>query len=355
MLSKEHWKAEKIYINEIIRVTYKCNWSCKFCNVFKTNNFWENDVSDKEVIYQILNLFRKYSFLERQNLILSFSGWEPTLNKNLLNYIRLAKKIWIKTVEVQTNWTRLFKQKEYIFDLIDAWLDEIFLAQHSANKLVNMELGCFYGIEDFISWNKYLIENQIDKKICIYLNIVITSKNLYSLYEYISFLIGIWFIKMIPSRDHNDWSVTHKISFWFVQPNWYAELHKEEVLLRFTDLELKEIKRVIELCKENSILPDFHFVCPPLCVLDYPEYNLEYERLKKLESDTINWSINKMNLESYEYLWKEKRKFGECDNCENNKYCLWFYKNWIDFVGEDYTREKIQNYLLRKNYKWLRE
>lgn len=60
MISK-NWKAEHIYINEIIRVNYKCNWSCKFCNVLKTNNYWENDVSYKEVVYKILALTKKYS------------------------------------------------------------------------------------------------------------------------------------------------------------------------------------------------------------------------------------------------------------------------------------------------------
>ena len=64
--------TEKIYINEIIRVTYKCNWKCKFCNVLKTNNFWEKDVSNKQIIYKILSLLKKYNKNQLENLILSF-------------------------------------------------------------------------------------------------------------------------------------------------------------------------------------------------------------------------------------------------------------------------------------------
>lgn len=343
----KNWNAEKIYINEIIRITYKCNWKCKFCNVLKTNNFWDNDVSKKEVIYQILNLTRKYTLKQRKNLILSFSGWEPTLDNKLLEYIKLAKRIWVWIVEVQTNWTKLFKEKEYILDLIEAWLNEIFLAQHSWNEMINKELGIFYNIEDFISWTKYILDNNIFRKISIYLNIVVTKINIFSLYDYILLLINTWFIQIIPDRWHKDKINTHKISFWFIQPNWYAELNKEEVLLKYTQEEIKEIDKIVDLCKNNNILPDFHFVCPPICILNYPEYNLEYERLKKLEQNKIDWNVNKSNLESYEFLWKEKQKFSECEKCKYNKYCLWFYKNWIDFVWEDYVKEKINTFVIK--------
>lgn len=344
-MTSKKGNAEKIYINEIIRVTYKCNWKCKFCNVLKTNNFWEQDVTDKEIIYQILKLIKKYTVEQRQKLILSFSGWEPTLNKNLLKYIRLAKEIWVWVVEIQTNGTKLFKEKNYVLKLIEAWLDEIFLAQHSWNDDINKQLGSYYSINDFKDWTKYIIDNNINKKISIYLNIVVTKINLYSIYDYISLLLEIWFINIIPKRDHFWWNKTHKISFWFVQPNWYAELNKEEVLIKYSENDIIEVDKIVNLCRQNNILPDFHFVCPPLCVLDYPEYNLEHERMKKLRIDEKNWTINNWNFESYKYLWKEKQKFDECSKCKYNDYCLWFYKNWVSFVWDDYAKEKINNFL----------
>lgn len=350
-MNSKKWKAEKIYINEIIRVTYKCNWKCKFCNVLKTNNFWENDVTSKEIIYQILNLSKKYSLEERKNLILSFSWWEPTLDNNLINYIKLAKQIWVWVVEVQTNWTKLFKEKDYVLKLIDAWLNEIFLAQHSSDNDINIKMWSYYKIDDFTDWTKYILENNIHKKVSIYLNIVVTQINIFSLFSYLELLIKIWFINIIPKRDFDNWMITHKISFWFVQPNWYAEINKNEVLIKYTDEEIKEISRAVDLCKQNNILPDFHFVCPPLCILDYPEYNLEHARLKKLEQDTIDWKVNESNLDSYKFLWKEKKKFKECKGCENEKYCLGFYKNWIEFVWEAYVRTKINKFLLEKKHK----
>jgi len=344
-MNNKESSAEYIYINEIIRINYRCNWKCKFCNVIKTNNFWENDISNKEVIYNILKLIEKYSLKERNNLILSFSWWEPTLNKNLLNYIKLAKSIWIWTIEIQTNWTKLFKENNYINNLIAAWLDEIFLAQHSSDEEINNKLGVYYSIDDFKNWLKYIKDNKIDKKISIYLNIVVTKINIFQLYAYIKFLLKIWFVDIIPIRTHRDKKNTHKISFWYCQPNWYAEINKTQVLLDFSDKQVIEIEKIVDLCKKNNILPDFHFTSPPLCVLDYPEYNLEYSRLRKLENNKKTWNVNEWNLESYKWLWKEKQKFNQCIKCNNNNYCLWFYKNWIDFVWEKYVKEKISNYL----------
>jgi hypothetical protein len=94
-----------------------------------------------------------------------------------------------------------------------------------------------------------------------------------------------------------------------------------------------------------------------LCILDYPKYNLEYNTLKNLEKDKQDWKVNVSNLESYKILWKEKQKFKECKNCKYDKYCLWFYKNWIKFVWSEYVISKIENFQNspNKNKNWFTE
>jgi hypothetical protein len=325
---------KKIYINEIIRVNYKCNWQCSFCNVSKTNNYWNRDVDSKEVVHKIMWLTKKYSVSERKNLLLSFSWWEPTLNKNLINFIILAKKIWIGTIQIQTNWALLYNDKNYINKLIDVWLDEVFLAQHSWKDEVNKTLWCYFKVADFKSWVQYIKENSIHEKIWFQLNIVINKINLFDIYDYITLLVDIWFTDMLR------W----EISFWFIQLNWYAEINKKNLALKYNEKEIKEINKIIYLCKKNDLSLDFHFTAPPLCILDYPDYNLEYIRLKKLEDDKIKWLINEENLESYKYLWKEKQKLDDCIGCKNEKYCIGFYKNWMDYVWEDYVSGIINKY-----------
>lgn len=335
--------TQKIYINEIIRINYKCNWTCKFCNVLKTNNYWEKDVSNQEVVYKILSLLKKYSKVQLNDLILSFSWWEPTLNKNLILYIKLAKKIWVWTVEIQTNWTILFKDKDYINELIKAWLDDFLLAQHSSDEKINKELWCFHNINDFTEWIEFVKTNNINKKILIHLNIIISKINIFSVYNHLEFLLKIWFFDLIENSDRGNW--IKELSFAFVQPNWYAEINKQDLLLEFNKNEISEIKKIIKLCINKNIYPDFHYTSPPICILYYPKYNLEYNRLKQVENDWKEWTINKSNLESYKYLWKEKRKLEECGKCNHTKYCLWFYNNWINFVWEDKLKRRIEIFI----------
>jgi len=331
---------EGIYINEVIRITYKCNWHCKFCNVLKTNNFWEKDINKKEVIFKILKLTRKYNKEQIKKIIVSFSWGEPTLSPQLIDYIKLAKLIWIWCIQIQTNGVVLFKNHDFIHTLIDAWLDEIFLAQHSSNDNINKELWSFFQKNDFNEWVKFIYENNIYKKVKISLNIVITKINLYSLIKHINTLRDIWFLDLVEWGDYKK-----IISFWFCQPNGYAEINKEKVLLRFDGEEEKELQRLVENCRENNIFPDFHFTAPPLCIFNYPQYNLEYIRLKSLKSDISEWIENKENLETYKVLWKEKEKLEACKKCLYNNYCLWFYKNWISFVGKEYVNKKINFFI----------
>lgn len=324
-----------MYINEIIRITYKCNWKCKFCNVLQTNNFWDKDISKKEIISKILNLIKKYSKEDLKNLILSFSWWEPTLNKNLSDYIKLAKKIWVWNVQIQTNGSIIYKNPIKLIEFIDSWLDEIFIANHSHLEEINKKMWVFYNKEEFINFINFYKKN--DLKLKIQLNIVINKINLFNIYDFILFLKNSLFLDILTYK---------MISFWFVQANWYAQINKEDVLLKFDQVELNEISNIINLCRKNNLSLDFHFTAPPLCILNYPEYNLEYERLKKIKQDKIDWNINQSNLESYEFLWKEKERFKKCEECKYNNYCLWFYKNFINFVWENYINDKINNFLI---------
>lgn len=55
-----------MYINEIIRVTYACNWKCKFCNILETNNYWKSNISLNQAL---INDSKYQKFV---NIILQF-------------------------------------------------------------------------------------------------------------------------------------------------------------------------------------------------------------------------------------------------------------------------------------------
>lgn len=336
-------KKKDIYINEVIRINYKCNWECKFCNVIKVNNFWIEDVNHKEVILELLKIKKKYSKEELERLHLSISWGEPTLNKNLIQYIKFAKEIWFWTIQLQTNGSLLFLKKELILDLIDSWLDEIFLAQHSHLDEINKQLWCYYNVIDFIDWIKFIKDNNLRNKISLIINIVITKINLPYILDYLKFLKKIWFLDLFKI-NRTSW-VMQPVSLWLVQPHWYAEINKEDILLKYNNGEVKHLKDIISYSKKNNINISLHYTSPPLCILDYPEYNLEYKKLKELDDDFLNNSIVDWNLEEFKKIWREKIKLNECIRCKYNTYCKWHYKYWVNFVWEEYVRNKIKDFI----------
>lgn len=321
------------YINEIIRLNYKCNWNCKFCNVLKVNNYWLDDISDIRVINRIFSCYKKYSLIDRKEIILSFSWGEPLLNKNIEKYIKLSKKLWFSRIQIQTNGTLLYKKLSLIEELVDFWLNEVFLSLHSNDDFINDSMWCNFKFDDFVNWFKFINNKNINFK--LYINIVINKINLYNIKKFISFLFELWVINYIWWR----------LSFAFVQLNWHAIKNKNDLILKYNDLEVKEISNIIYYCNRNNIDLDFHYTSPPICILNYTKYNLEYNKLKELEQDKKSWQINTSNLESYKILWKEKQKFPECKKCKYNNYCLWFYKNWISFVWEEYAKGKVNSFL----------
>jgi len=57
-----------------------------------------------------------------------------------------------------------------------------------------------------------------------------------------------------------------------------------------------------------------------------------------------------MKSRGLQMVMEGKKKFDECKKCRYNDYCLGFYKNWVEFVWEKYTKEMIEKFLNKENY-----
>ena len=81
--------------------------------------------------------------------------------------------------------------------------------------------------------------------------------------------------------NHKKFNTTKKklINFTLVQPNWYAQLNKDEVILDFNEIQMTEINRCIKLLESYWYSLFMHFTCPPLCILNYPESKEYYSQL----------------------------------------------------------------------------
>lgn len=107
-----------------IFLSLKCNISCSFCFQTKERkNFINKSFSIEEVKKILLDWVK----LSKKFVI--FSGGEPTLDKNLPEYIKLAKSLWYEHIRVHTNWF-MFKDYDYLKRLYDYWLTWVVISIH---------------------------------------------------------------------------------------------------------------------------------------------------------------------------------------------------------------------------------
>ena len=316
-------------LNELVRTTFACNQKCIFCDVKETNNF-EIDISEEEIINNIITLQKKHKW-NLEDVVLTLSWGEPLINRKIFKYIRFSRKLWFENIEIQTNWTFLFRRKKLIKELQEEWLNMLFLAYHSHKDEINKKMGISTNINEFLSRFNYIKRDKIDDKLQIVLNIVLTKQNVYIIDEYVKFLLTNWIIESLFRRELN---------VWFVYPNWNARNNRFYTLLDFNRKQIKKIKKMINLCKENNIDLNFGFSLPPFCVLDYPEYSDDYNA--KINEENFTKNTKRVSI--------EKTKISFCNNCHYKSYCDWFNRNFLDFMWGKSSIKKIiyNNYLFWK-------
>lgn len=104
----------------IVRVNFFCNQACHFCCV----STHLPTASDDQVRQAIIDASK-----EGGDVV--FSGGEPTLNPQLAQWVRLAKREGAGFIELQTNATRLGDDAK-VTELIEAGVDMAFVSLHGA-------------------------------------------------------------------------------------------------------------------------------------------------------------------------------------------------------------------------------
>ncbi len=108
----------------IIDVTNRCNLTCPVCfaNAAAAGYVYE---PTKEQIYGMLENLRANKPVPATAL--QFSGGEPTIRKELPDFIRKAKELGFSHVEVNTNGLRISQSVEYAKELKAAGLSTVYL------------------------------------------------------------------------------------------------------------------------------------------------------------------------------------------------------------------------------------
>ncbi|TFG14013.1 radical SAM protein [Candidatus Thorarchaeota archaeon] len=108
----------------LLDVTNRCNLRCPICFAHAAESGTVYEPEPEEVLEMMRNL--------RSNLpvpapALQFAGGEPTVSKHLPQYIRWAKELGFKHVQIASNAIRIGKSKQYTQELLDAGLSTIYM------------------------------------------------------------------------------------------------------------------------------------------------------------------------------------------------------------------------------------
>ena len=108
-----------------VRVNFHCNQACEFCFV-STHLPAPADAAVRAAIERAGS----------EGAALVLSGGEPTLNPHLVEYVRLAKRVGVRSVELQTNATRL-AGRGLAPALADAGLDQAMVSLHGSTAALS--------------------------------------------------------------------------------------------------------------------------------------------------------------------------------------------------------------------------
>jgi len=292
-----------MYKRADVKVWFACNNHCTFCvqwdkrEKFKPRTLKEiTDILDKEY-----SDWAKY---------VVFTGWEPTVHKNLVEVVAYAKKIWFKQIQIQSNGTN-FDKIEYVKELIDAWVTEFSPSIHWFKRETHdKQVMTIWAWDRVIKWLINL--RQLNQRVII--NSVITKDNYREIPELAALLIKL---------------KVNQFQFAFVHILWSAKVNKEIVVPKKTDVILY-IHKALDLAKQNNISAYTEAI--PYCLMKWYEWAIAESIMPETSVYDAEYVI-----ESYaDYRWNEwKAKREECKKCSKYSICEWPWKEYPEMYGWD--------------------
>ncbi|MCD6247568.1 MAG: radical SAM protein [Candidatus Diapherotrites archaeon] len=280
-------------MSSIIPINRECNLNCLYCS-----SFYEKPPSKEEIIRQILN----------ENDQVVFTGGEPLLCKDLLRYIKLAKRQGVNEIELQSNGT-LFYYKGVAEKLVKAGVTifNIALPSHKEN------------ICDQITQTKGLFEKRIVgiKNLLalganVRITLVICTLNQDHLYEYTKFV-------------HRNFPGIKILEFNTVKLRGRC-LENKWLVPNLNDLDAELYKAMAYCDKEKiNLLVDG----VPLCHMQgFEKYSVD---LRKIISSKVS------------RLHAEKEKAKACNRCSLRELCLGLRKGYLKLHGSEQVKPSNKN------------
>lgn len=248
----------------------KCNNNCIFC-FEKDRKFLFKDLD--QINSELKLIRKKYDFL-------NIMGREPTLRRDIIKIINLAKVIGFKTIGLTSN-GRMFSYAPYAKSVLGSGLNQIGVtvmgitsSMHDWHTKVpgsfNQTLA---GIKNILKY--------ADKDFSMLLNIMVTQKN----YKYLEKIVDFYY--KLGIREMN---IGH------IMPINKSIVNSKKVVAKLRDV----VPELIEIYKKYENKVKFFFVEYPACVFSKEYRNLAFPCLEENP---------------------DKRRIALCEKCSYGKKC----------------------------------
>jgi len=249
-----------------------------------------------------------------------FTGPEPTVNKSLVNYIKMAKKIGYKDIRLVTN-GRLLCHFDYARELLKSGLTEFNIALHGSKRSIHDAMTRTpHSFDQTIKGCYNLSKLKSDYLFRWYISFTLTKVNSPDLYNFLKLTV---FLKGVNGSIINT-----------VIPQGGGLIFFKNLISNYTDL-ADSFKSAIERLKKNPKVQskdrfNISILGLPVCLLvGYEKYASEYESI------LMNSGNKKINIRKRERSKKLKRE--KCKECKYDSFCegvWWRYikmKGWREF------------------------
>lgn len=286
-----------------LKVGFQCNNRCLFC-VQGNRRYSCPNKSDQEV-KKILKRMKK----NHDGVV--FTGGEPTVRKELVDWVRYAKKLGYQFIQIQTN-GRMFSYKDYCKALIKAGANEFSPAIHGGNAKIHdsqtQAPGSFkqtvQGIKNLRELDQYILTNS-----------VITRMNYKDLPNLAQLLVNL-------KVDQFQFAFMHINEIIANSPKLI-----EKIVPRYQEA-MPYIKKGIDIGVKAGIKVMVEAI--PYCFMKgYEKYISEqYIPFTSVFDDKIELA----DYGSYR-VSKGKAKGPQCKKCQHNKICEGPWKEYPEIFG----------------------
>jgi MoaA/NifB/PqqE/SkfB family radical SAM enzyme len=301
---------KRVEKNLTIPTGYICNNLCRFC--------MEADRDARRATVENFIKKRVYHVLEENRHVerVIFASGEPTLNPDLIKYVRFAKKQGFKKIAIISNGRR-YAYRDFCLQLVDAGVNEFIISLHGHNQRIHDYLtrspGSFNQTSQGLK-NISALRFRLSK---IFVSHVVNKKNYKHIGSFLKYL--------------KQFTVDH-VSLLVVQPRG-GNLEKNffDLMPKYSDL-----AKVMEGLLKNS--PDLFFsnisknlqylsmLDIPLCFSDKLVPYIGYGEIRLIEKNKKIKEITNI---------PHKIKGEKCLVCRYLNVCEGVFENYIKNYGWD--------------------